>query len=130
MKTMIALFGLAALAACSGADNAEDEPAASEEAAVAEAGSTWAGTYQATTEEGQTWTATLNPDGTYRDEMDGEVLESGSWAEVGEQVCFYPEVEAGAEAEENCFTAGAEREDGTFEVTDDDGTTVTITKIG
>ena len=129
MKKMIALCGVATLVACSGAEDAEQEPVAGEDAVIEEPGSDWAGTYQATTEDGETWAATLNPDGTYRDEMDGDVIESGTWAEVGEQVCFYPEVESGAEAEEICFTAGSVGEDGTFEATDADGATLTITKV-
>lgn len=129
MKTIISICALATLAACSGANETEDETPTGEEVAVDEAGASWAGTYQATTEEGETWTSTLDEDGTYSDEMNGEALESGTWAEVGEQVCFYPDVEAGAEAEETCFTAGEMGEDGTFEATGPDGATMTITKI-
>lgn len=126
MKKIIAVAGAIALAACgSGEAEVEEVVEEVEEPAV----SAVAGTYTGTTEDGTEWTSVLNPDGTYQDTVGDEVVESGTWTDGDGQTCFTETTAEGEEpAEASCFTVGEVGEDGSVEITDAEGETMTITK--
>ncbi len=128
MKKIIVMASALALGACSAADTGADE-VVEEEVVVAEV-SPVAGTYAGSGEDGESWTSTLAPDGTYEDTINGEVTETGTWTETAGLTCFVVDVAEGEVAEEaECFTVGEVAEDGTVVVTNAAGEQSTLTKV-
>ena len=133
MKRLIWVTALGvALAGCGDAAEQSDEPAAVEtpaatEAAAADPAATEgsAGTYEYELD-GKATTAVLAADGKYTDTQDGEVIEQGMWADRDGKVCFDPE----GDALGTCFTTTEPDAGGVFTATGDDGTTMTIKKVG
>jgi hypothetical protein len=126
MKKLIAIAGIATLAACNQSEPAP-EPVETEAAAPVEQMSL-VGVYEETTEDGKTLVTTINEDGTYTESIDGEVTESGTWTQVDGQDCFDPE---GDEAPTRCFTTSEMAEDGTFTATPaDGGDPITVKRVG
>ena len=133
MKKLIWVAALGvALASCGDAAEEADETAAVEapvaaatvaDAATAAEGS--AGTYEYELE-GTPTTAVLAADGKYTDTQDGKVVEQGMWADRDGKVCFDPE----GDALGTCFTTTERDAEGVFTATGDDGTTLTIKKVG
>lgn len=121
MKRLVLIAALAgSLAACGDAAEEADDTATAETAeATPEAEPTSsAGTYEFDMD-GTTTVATLNPDGTYADTQDGEVIESGTWEDRDDgKTCFDSE---GGDDTVVCFTMGETGADGTFVATPDDG---------
>jgi hypothetical protein len=126
MKKLIAIAALAALCACADNDAAEDEAVAEETAAPApaETVSSMAGTYEFELD-GVPTVSVLNADGTYADTQNGEVTETGTWAERDGKTCFDP---MGDDTPETCFTTTEPDAEGVFTATADDGTVLTITR--
>ena len=116
------LAACAALAACG--SNEADETAGDDAAASAGettgdvAATDMAGTYEITMSDGRVAIQTLNADGTYSDTIDGQVTESGTWRQSGDQLCYT----AQGAASESCYSGGPANADGSFEVTGPDGT--------
>ncbi len=128
MKRIAILAATGLLAAC-GEPATEEAVVAEEQVVEAEPALVHAGSYEGTNAEGEAWSSVLASDGTYQDMMGGEVTESGTWTEAGERVCFTPiEGEAVADGE-YCYTAGEMAPDGTMDVTNEVGETMTVTKI-
>ncbi|HSG55760.1 MAG TPA: hypothetical protein VLA45_09905 [Paracoccaceae bacterium] len=126
MKTIIALAGAFALAACSGgeaADTTDDTTAA----AAPSADSPLIGVYGGTDMEGGTWTSAMNGDGTYEDRQGGEVTETGTWTHEGDQVCFVPA--DGAAADLTCLTLINVNDDGSLLMSDADGNETTVPRL-
>lgn len=129
MKRLILVAALGvALAGCGDAAEDSDEPAAVETPAATEtvAEETAAGTYEFDMD-GKATIAVLNPDGTYTDTQDGEVIESGTWEDRDDgTTCFDSE---GGDDTVVCYTVSEAAEDGTQTATPDDGSeTLTIRK--
>jgi hypothetical protein len=130
-KLILAAALSAALVACGDAAEDTDETAAVEapaaDATVAEApaaeGS--AGTYEYELD-GTPTTAVLAADGKYTDTQDGKVVEQGMWADRDGKVCFDPE----GDALGTCYTTTEPDAEGVFTATGDDGTTLTVRKVG
>ena len=133
MKKLILVAALSvALAACGDAAEEADETAAVEapaaEAPVAEAAAASegrAGTYEYEFD-GKATTAVLTADGKYTDTQDGKVVESGLWAEHDGKVCFDPE----GDELGTCYATTEADAEGAFTATGDDGTTLTVKKVG
>lgn len=130
MRTLFAITGMLALAAC--AEPADQAPAPTEEeTAEATTGVTIApGLYAVgdeTTEYGRT---RLNEDGTYVD-LDGETeVGGGTWTASEGTMCFDPEGD-GEDEQERCWTNAAPDADGSFTSTRDDGSqSYRVTPIG
>ena len=123
----VAALGVA-LAGCGDAAEESDDPAAVETPAATEAVAeeTSAGTYEFDMD-GKATVAVLNPDGTYTDSQDGEVVESGTWEDRDDgKTCFDPE---GDDTPVTCYTLGETGPDGTFVATPDEGEPLTIRKV-
>lgn len=124
-KLVLAAALTSALAACGDAAEEADDTATVETPAATEAAAeTMAGTYEFEVD-GVRTTSVLNADGTYTDSTDGEVVETGTWAEKDGKTCFDPEGAAG----ESCFTSTEPDADGVFIATPDGGDPLTIRKI-
>lgn len=89
-----------------------------------------AGTYEVTNSQGAVLQSRLHEDGTYTDTTDGEVVETGTWTEEGNQVCFTPEMQQQAQPQEYCYAISETGESGVFEATSTEGETTTVTKVG
>lgn len=128
MRKFILVAAVAALAACSGANEAPtpaDTAAATLDTTVAAAEQGVApGTYEVSTDEGRMGTTTINPDGSYVDtDADGKQV-TGTYARRDGKDCFDPE---GSEVA-MCWTVNPTAADGSFTATTPDGdTTVTVT---
>ena len=134
MKNLILVAALGvALAGCGDAAEESDEPAALETPAAAEAApadtaaatESSAGTYEYELD-GKPTTAVLAADGKYTDTQDGKVVEQGMWADRDGKVCFDPE----GDALGTCYTTTERDAEGVFTATGDDGTTLTVKKVG
>ena len=134
MKRLILVAALGvALAGCGDAAEEADEPTAVETPAATEAAAADAavasegrvGTYEYELD-GKATTAVLTADGKYTDSQDGKVIESGLWAEHDDKVCFDPE----GDALGTCYATTESDAEGVFTATGDDGTTLTIKKVG
>lgn len=121
MKKLIIIAACTALAACGSkeepaAEATEAAPAATTDTATA---SQMAGTYEVKLADGTVTRQTINADGTYADtDLNGTQLETGTWRQTGDQLCYDPE----GEEPEACYTGGAPAPDGSFEVRDASGT--------
>jgi hypothetical protein len=118
MKTIAALFALAALAACgqSQTDKAATASAAPHSNAVP-------GTFVRTNADGSLVTEFLKSDGTYTLRVGGELTESGKWAGKDNKTCFTPD-----KGKETCSTDSPVGADGTFTETPDGGTPYKVEK--
>ena len=129
MKRLVLVAMLAgALAACGDAAEEADDTATEAPAPVETvAADSMAGTYEFEMD-GKVTTAVLNPDGTYADSQDGEVVESGTWREMDDgMTCFDAEGEDTAEV---CFTTTEPDAEGVFTATPNDGSEpLTVKKI-
>ena len=133
MKKLIWVAALGvALAGCGDAAEEADDTAAVEapaaEATAADAAAASegrAGTYEYELD-GKATTAVLTADGKYTDTQDGKVIETGLWAEHDDKVCFDPE----GDALGTCYATTDSDAQGVFTATGDDGTTLTIKKVG
>ncbi|MBH5322742.1 hypothetical protein [Aurantiacibacter sediminis] len=117
-----------ALAAC--ADEGVDEPVEAEIAELEPAGeaigATYAGTYTSEGTDGATLTTTLTEDGIFTDYIDGEVVRTGTWSTVEDNVCF---TEEGAlDADPLCYEVTDPDAEGNVEWTSPDGETATMTR--
>ena len=133
MKRVLVLAGAMALAAC-GNDSGSGESAAVEVApsAAAAVPASLAGTYGATGADGAPWTTVLGADGRYRNTVAGELTESGSWAQTGDQVCFTPTPQPGdssSAARQTCQTLLTVNDDGSLVVRDTSGQETTAPRI-
>ncbi len=128
MKTIIALAGAFALAACSGGEAADttDDTAA---AAAPSADSPLIGVYGGTDMDGGTWSSAMNADGTYEDRQGGEVTETGTWTHEGDQVCFAPAAAEGAAADSTCLTLINVNDDGSLLMSDPEGNETTVPRL-
>ena len=128
MRKLIIVASTLALAACAGeADVAEEEAPAEE---VAEAVDGPVGNYTFETDEGDAMSATIGADGTTEImNAEGEVVDSGTWAQNDEgATCFVmAEMEEGADP--YCMTFGEPDENGVVETTDPEGETDTVTLV-
>ncbi|MBX7493200.1 hypothetical protein K3163_08260 [Qipengyuania sp. 1NDW9] len=128
MKNLMILAACGALAAC-GSNEAEAPEPIETDVAVTDTATAEqvAGTYEVTMEDGTVVRQQVNADGTYVDtDLEGNVTESGSWRQAGDQLCYDPD---GADGE-TCWTGGAPGPDGTFEATTADGSvTTTVRRI-
>jgi hypothetical protein len=131
-KLILAAALSAALVACGDAAEEADDTAAVEapapEAAAADAAAaaeSSAGTYEYELD-GKPTTAVLAADGKYTDTQDGKVVEQGMWADRDGKVCFDPE----GDALGTCYTTTERDAEGVFTATGDDGTTLTVKKVG
>lgn len=130
MKTVIALVGVFALAACgSRDDSAAAEAPGQVTATPAAANDPLVGNFGGTTAEGQAWTSAMNADGTYSETLEGEAAESGTWTHVGDQVCFNPAVEEGITSIETCLTLLNLNDDGSLLMADAEGTETTVPRL-
>src|SRR5690606_34528498 len=115
---------------CTDNDTAEPDATTTDAAAPAETvaaettARTWTGTYEYEMD-GIATVSVLNPDGTYTNTQNGEVVASGTWVERDGEACFDPE---GVNMPEQCWTGTEPDEAGVFTATADDGTTLTATK--
>ena len=130
MKRLVLIAALTgALAACGDAAEESDEPVAEEAAqpAAVATPTSMAGTYEFELD-GKMTTAVLNPDGTYTDTQEGQVVESGTWREMDDgMTCFDA---AGEDTPEVCFTSTEPNAEGVFTATPDDGSEpLTIKKV-
>lgn len=123
MKRLIAVAGLAALAACTppaGEDTADADEGAMTEAVEG------AGTFDYSADDGSGGgRIVMNEDGTYSDTYEGETT-TGKWSLADGKTCFVPDEEGATEA---CWTDSEPGEDGSFTSTAADGTTVTVTPV-
>ena len=123
MKKLIAIAGIAALAACSQGEAPTEE--ATPEVAEAPATSPvpgGPGTYSVTYSDGTVGTLTTNDDGTYSF-ASGEVSGTGKVTEVDGKACFDPDEDG---QETNCWTNGEVGADGSWTSTSDGGDVVTV----
>ena len=130
MRKLIALAGIAALAACQQAEAPAEE--AMEEVAEAPTGidgGPLAGTYNTVGADGAAATWTLAEDGTFTLAADGADPVSGTYTNTpgdeGATFCADPE---GDEAGETCFAISVPAEDGSWTATDPDGNVLTVTR--
>ncbi|MES2698846.1 MAG: hypothetical protein V4647_04475 [Pseudomonadota bacterium] len=133
MKRVFVLAGALALAAC-GNDSGAAESAAVEVApsAAATVPTSLAGTYGATGSDGAPWTTMLGADGRYRNTVAGELTESGTWAQTGDQLCFTVTPQPGDSASagrQTCQTLLNVNDDGSLVVRDASGQETTAPRI-
>jgi hypothetical protein len=120
MKKLIAIAGIATLAACGGGADEPTEDTAIDEAAAAVIPETSAGTYTSTTPDGAEVVVALNADGSYTVSEAGEQVEAGSWEDNIRGTCLTAEGGDG----ENCFNIQPGAEAGMMDVTGPDGETM------
>ena len=94
---MAAMTATASLTACGSASGDQDERAPAAPVDIDPVGQ-----YETIMADGVVVIQTINADGTYRNESNGELLEEGSWVIKQGKLCFDPE---GVEAE-SCFDGG------------------------
>jgi hypothetical protein len=133
MKRLLVLAGALALAAC-GSEPAEGEttPVATAPDAAGTVPASLAGTYGAAGADGAPWTTVLQADGRYRNTVDGELTESGTWAQTGDQLCFdaTPQPgESGSARRRTCQTLLNVNDDGSLVVRDASGQETTAPRI-
>lgn len=133
MKRVFVLAGAVALAAC-GNDSGAAESAAVEVApsAAATVSTSLAGTYGSTGSDGAPWTTVLGADGRYRNTVAGEMTESGTWGQTGDQLCFTPTPQSDANAgsgQPTCQTLLNVNDDGSLVVRDAAGQETTAPRI-
>ncbi|MCM8557296.1 hypothetical protein [Sphingomicrobium sediminis] len=128
MKKLVLLAGALTLAACNNADSAADEAPAEDMAMEADDGAaeeeSMAGTYEVTWPDGSTSVTTVSEDMTWSAVgEDGETV-SGTISENEEgQTCF---AQDGSDEAPRCWTNSEAAEDGSWQSTDQDGTTITV----
>ena len=129
MKNFVSLVAIAALAACSQAEDAAesdtmaDETAVTEQAGGDEAAGLQAGTYVSTYPDGTEVTFTTTADGTWSGTSSDGRTASGTVAMVDGKACFTSNP---ASEEDSCWTRGETAEDGSWTSTSDAGVTVTV----
>ncbi|MEO5707002.1 MAG: hypothetical protein ABIT10_06190 [Alteraurantiacibacter sp.] len=133
MKRLLVLAGALALAAC-GNDAGDGEPAPVDSAPTSPTTvpSPLAGTYGATGADGAPWTTMLEADGRYRNTVAGELTESGTWAQTGDQLCFTPTPQPGdssSAGRQTCQTLLNVNDDGSLVVRDESGQETTAPRI-
>lgn len=133
MKRVFVLAGALALAAC-GNDSGAAESAAVEvpPTAATTVPSTLVGTFGATGADGAPWTTVLGADGRYRNTVAGELTESGTWAQTGDQLCFTPTPQPGNSGnadQQTCQTLLNVNDDGSLVVRDAAGQETTAPRI-
>lgn len=126
MKKLFVIAVCASLAACGG-NEADDTTVAPQEPiteapAADPALANAAGTYEMTAPDGTVMMRNVNADGTYSTQTDGTAGETGMVRLDGEAMCYDPE----GPDPESCWTAGEVAADGSFEVTDGVGGTMTV----
>ena len=124
MKRLIAVAGMAALAACSQPATEEAEEAAPMEEAAAPA-TGGPGTFEVTYADGSVGTLVSAEDGTFTFTL-GEETGTGTVTETDGKICFDPDAE---DMETNCWTTGEVAEDGSWSSTSDDGEVVTVRRV-
>jgi hypothetical protein len=135
MKRFVVLAGALALAACDTGTSEVDTappPSDSDTAAAGTVPASLAGTYGATGADGAPWTTVLEADGRYRNTVGGELTESGTWAQTGDQLCFTltpPSGNSGATGQQTCQTLLNVNDDGSLVVRDATGQETTAPRI-
>lgn len=122
MKRLIAVAGLAALAACS--EPATEEAAPVAEEAEAPAANEGPGTFEVTYADGSVGTVTTTEEGTFTATL-GDASMIGAVAQEDGKICFDPEGDD-PEQPTRCWTNSEVGEDGSWTSTADDGETVTV----
>ena len=128
MKKIVSLVAIAALAGCSGAEEAETEVAAEETAAVAEApvanpDAPAAGDYVVVYEDGTEQAFTMNADGTWSGAAADGSPASGTYTQQDGKTCFVTDPPS---EEDSCWTNQPYQADGSWTSTSDNGVTVTV----
>lgn len=129
MKKFLLIAGVATLAACSANENVDAdeeavndtamEEAATEEATAAPDGGPIAGTYQITSEEGESWTTVIAADGSYTTTYPDGTEESGTMMMQDDvTACF----DNAADEEGPMCSQSSIAEDGTWTATNERGT--------
>lgn len=133
MKKLVLLAGAALLASCGEyeAEAPEEEVAEEaeemvEEAAMAPDGGPLAATYEVTPEEGDSWTTTINEDGSYTATYADGTVETGTMEMQDEDTACFDT--AGDEEGPMCSDSTI-AEDGTWTATGEMGT-VTVVRVG
>jgi len=120
MKKLIAIAGIATLAACGGGTDEPTEDTSIDEAVADVIPQTHAGTYTSTTPDGAEVVVVLNEDGSYTVSEGGEQVEAGAWEDNIRGTCLTAEGGDG----ENCFNIQAAEEEGMMDITGPDGETM------
>ena len=126
MKKLIAIAGIATLAACGGGTDEPTEDTSIDDAAAAVIPETNAGTYTSTTPDGEEVVVALNADGSYTVTQAGEQVEAGTWEDNIRGTCLTAE---GGEGE-NCVNIQATDEEGMVDITDANGETMSYSFEG
>jgi len=126
MKKLIAIAGIATLAACGGGTDEPAEDASLDEAAAEVIPATSAGSYTSTTPDGVEVVVALNADGSYTVSEGGEQVEAGTWEDNIRGTCLTAEGGDG----ENCFNIQPGAEEGMMDITGPDGETMSYSFEG
>lgn len=136
MRKIVLVVGALALAGCEAETDVADADAeadtATEEMAEVDPA---VGAYRWTEDDGTEVTGYLNADGSAYTEVNGERNDPIRWARnEDDQVCVMWEAGVDDDGEEyeagsDCMTFGEVAEDGTLEITNEDGTVETVVKV-
>lgn len=129
MKRVVVLAGALTLAACGSGTNNGETAAPASSAAPAQVPAELVGTYGADGADGRPWTTTMRADGTYRNTVDGDLTESGTWDKTGDAICFTATPIAGADPVRTCQTLVKINDDGSLVVRDEGGQETTAPRL-
>ncbi len=129
MKRLVVLASALALAACGSGEDETATAAATPSTSRSSVPASLAGTYGASGADGQPWTTVLDTSGTYRNTVAGDLTESGTWAQTGDQLCFTPTPAAGETAEQTCQILVNVNDDGSLVMRDTAGEETTAPRL-
>lgn len=127
MKACFALAAALVLSACGGGDDAATPEGGAPVAPAAD--SPLIGNYGGSDMDGNSWTSQMNADGTYRDTLNGEVSETGTWTHENDQVCFTPAPVDNVAASATCLTLVNVNDDGSLLMADAEGNETTVPRL-
>jgi hypothetical protein len=129
MKRFAILLAATALASCSSEPAPEPTPEETETVAAEPTMADMAGAYEFTMPDGSKGSSVMNADGTYTDTQ-GDQVETGAWTLTDGKTCFDPTGDDPAQPS-RCYATTEPDANGVFTATrDDDGTVVTVKKVG